>query len=113
MAIDDQTRLRHIRDAATEAIGYVGTKGRDEFLAQRVFVQASIRCIEIIGEAAKGLSEELTNAHPEIPWRKIVAMRNRVIHAYFDIDGEQIWITLKTSIPALLDQVVALIDGES
>ncbi len=110
MPLDDQTRLRHMRDSAEEAIQYVGGKSSDEFAADRLHSQAVVRCIEVIGEAAVGVSDELKASSPEIPWRDLIAMRNRLIHGYFDIDTKIVWETVNTDLPALLEQIRALIN---
>jgi uncharacterized protein with HEPN domain len=66
---------------------------------------ALVRAIEIIGEAASKLSPEAQASAPRVPWPSIVAMRNRLIHAYFDVDPEIVWKTVAEEIPALLPQL--------
>ena len=83
---DDPTRLRHILEAAEEAILFSEGLNRDDLESNRAIQFAIVRCIEIIGEAAARLSQELRDAHPRIPWRKMIATRNRIVHAYFDLD---------------------------
>ncbi len=70
-----------------------------------------MRAIEIIGEAAGRVSDEVHRSSPEIPWSLIVSMRNRLIHAYFDIDHEILWKTVTNELPALLPRLQALING--
>jgi uncharacterized protein with HEPN domain len=101
-------RLRHILEAAQEAVGYVEGLSREGFDAQRQIQHSVIRCIEIMGEAASRLSPELRQAHPEIPWQDIIGMRNRLIHAYFDIDLDLVWITVSQEIPGLIPQFESL-----
>lgn len=83
----DQNRLRHMIEAAQEAVGYVVGLPRAEFDAQRPLQHSVVRCIEVIGEAASRLSSEVRTANPEIPWQDMMGMRNRLIHAYFDACG--------------------------
>ena len=66
---------------------------------------AVVRAIEVVGEAASKLSEEFRAAHPGIPWRAIVGMRNRLIHAYFDIDTQTVWETATQELPPILNQL--------
>ncbi len=73
---------------------------------------AVVRAVEVIGEAASKMSEETRAAHAEIPWKAIVTMRNRLIHAYYDINTEIVWKTVTLEIPSILLQLRALAEGE-
>ena len=105
---DDFTRLRHIIEAAQEAMGYVRGIKSAEFEGSRPLQHSVVRCIEIIGEAASRVSEELRESNPQIPWMDIIGMRNRVVHAYFDIDIGIVWKTATEDLPALLPEVEAI-----
>jgi uncharacterized protein with HEPN domain len=72
---------------------------------------AVIRCLEIIGEAAKRIPEEFRQAHPDIPWKSMAGMRDRLIHGYDVVDIEIVWVTVRDTIPAIL-QKVARLTGE-
>ena len=98
---DDLIRLRHMVDAAKEAISFVKNETRDSIETNRVIVLSLLRLIEIIGEAASQVTKEFQSNHSEIPWREIIAMRNRLIHAYFDVDLDQVWDTVQNDLPAL------------
>ena len=75
---------------------------------------ALTRCLEIIGEAATRLSRESLESMPEIPWREVIGMRNRLIHAYASVDRNFLWETVRSDIPPLLDKVIlALAEGGS
>jgi uncharacterized protein with HEPN domain len=63
----------------------------------------------VIGEAASKISLDLRKAHPDIPWQKIIGMRNRLIHVYFDIDYDIIWQTLKENLPPVIEQIQAIL----
>ena len=102
---DDKTRLGHILEAAREAVGYVAEIDRAAFNANRPLQHAVVRCIEIVGEAAARLTPALRDANPQIPWQKIVATRNRIVHAYFDVDMDIIWATATVELPTLIHQV--------
>jgi uncharacterized protein with HEPN domain len=70
---------------------------------------AIVRCLEILGEAANRVSEEARGELPDFPWRDIVAMRNRLIHGYFDIDPDIVWSTVTRELPGLLPLLESLI----
>ena len=76
MYVDDATRLRHMRDAAAEAVRFAEGKTRADLDADRQLVLALVKCIEIVGEAASGVSAAMRERRPDVPWRAIVAMRN-------------------------------------
>lgn len=73
---------------------------------------ALVRAIEIIGEAAAKVSSTTRDAHPDIPWKAIIAMRNRLIHAYFDINTDILWVAVTQEVPALRARPQVLLDTE-
>jgi uncharacterized protein with HEPN domain len=91
MVDDDLIRLKHMRDAAEEALGFVVDKSRRNLNTDRQLDLALTKSIEIIGEASAKVSAHRKDEWAEIPWRDIVAMRNRLIHAYFDVDLDILW----------------------
>jgi len=99
---DDETRIKHIIDAANEAIQFLGGMTFEELSKDRKTLQAIIRNIEIIGEASSKLSLEFRNKNDKIPWSDIIGMRNWLAHGYFNVDVEHVWSTVKTDIPNLL-----------
>ncbi len=109
---DDRVRLHHMLDAAKEiqffALGYA----RKDLEQDRKLALAIIKDIEIIGEAASQVSEELRARYPEIPWPSIVGMRNRLIHAYFDIDLDLVWGTVAEDLPPLIVSLEKIISTE-
>lgn len=80
------------------------TEGLDQagLIANRLAYDASLRNLELIGEAATHIPEEFRDAHPEIPWRMIIATRNRLIHGYLGIDDDTIWSIINDDVPELL-----------
>jgi len=93
--IDDLTRLQHMIDAAREACAMVAGENREVLNSDRKLSLALVRLIEIVGEAAKNVSKEKQSSLIEIPWRDLVGMRNRVIHAYFDVNLDIVWQTIR------------------
>ncbi|MFQ5561679.1 MAG: DUF86 domain-containing protein [Nitrospinota bacterium] len=78
----------------------------------RKTLQAVIRCIEIIGEAASKISKEFKEQHPHLPWKNIVGMRNWLIHAYFDIYYNHIWNTVHKDLPELVPLLQKILSNE-
>ncbi len=108
MREDDRVRLHHMLDAAREALSFVAGRKRRDLDTDRMRVLALVKSIEIIGEAGARVSEEGRNATPDVPWSEIVAMRNRLVHAYFDVDLDVVWATIREDLPTL---VIALQDA--
>lgn len=108
---DDMTRLRHMHDAAAQAIEAIEGKARADIREDRMLLLGLCKCIEIIGEAAGRVSEEFRTAHPELPWPVMVAMRNRLIHAYFDVDPDIVWNTIVGDLPKLKTTVEVLLSS--
>lgn len=86
MQSHDNTRLRHMLDAAKETVGFATGKSRKDLDDDRQLSLAIIKSIEIIGEAASKVSETCKEENGSIPWRDIIGMRNRLSHGYFDIN---------------------------
>jgi uncharacterized protein with HEPN domain len=101
MQPDDATRIRHMVEAAETAERFIAGRHRTDLDTDQMLLFALIRAIEIIGEAASKVSLETRAATPAVPWPAIVSMRNRLIHAYFDIDRDIVWKTLTEEIPPL------------
>ena len=107
----DIIRLRHMLDAAREALSFVAGRNSEDLGRDRMLVLALVKEIEIIGEAASRISDESRKALPRIPWPKIIAMRNRLIHAYADVDLSIVWDTLTGALPELVRELeIALTD---
>jgi uncharacterized protein with HEPN domain len=109
MLDEDRIRLNHMRDAAAEALSFVANKTRLDLDNDRKLVLALLKSIEIIGEAAAKVSPGRKAESTEVPWRDIIAMRNRLIHAYFDIDLDILWQTVTSELPPLLEDLERLL----
>ncbi len=84
-------------------------KKRSGLEANRQLTLALVKDIEIIGEAASKVSEETRTKHPAMPWLDIINMRNRLIHAYFDIDLEIVWDTVTKDLPSLIAELEKIV----
>ena len=92
MKKDDSLYLRHILDAIQDIESYVqGIVTLEAFSADGMRLNAVVRQLEVVGEAAAHLSMELRATHADVPWEKMIGMRNRLIHEYFGVDEEVIW----------------------
>lgn len=110
MRDEDRIRIEHMIDAA-ESIGqFVTGRQRSDLDVDRMLLFAVVRAIEVMGEAAAKTSQEIWLAAPQIPWRSIIVMRNRLIHGYFDINTDIVWKTATMEIPPLLPLLRALIE---
>ena len=88
-------------DAANEALEFVRGKGRSDLDTDRKLVLSLVKELEIIGEAASKVSAEIRTQYNAIPWQDISGMRNRLIHAYLDIDLDVVWTTVTRDLPLL------------
>ena len=101
--------MRHMLDAAREALAFAQDRTLDDVRNDRMLALSLVKELEIIGEAAGRVSEDVKAMAPEVPWPVLVGMRNRLIHAYFDIDAEIVWITVTTGLPELVDHLDRLV----
>lgn len=92
---------------------FVGELDQDQFEKSELHQSAVIRELQVLGEAARQVSEVTRLAHPEIEWATIVGMRNRVVHEYFRIDFDLMWRTLQEDIPVLVERLKPLIPPET
>ncbi len=102
MPPDDAIRLRHMIEAAKSAQQFVAGRSRGDLDSDLMLLFAVVRSIEIVGEAASRISPDARMGLPTIPWAEIVSTRNRLAHAYFDIDADILWKTVTVEIPELL-----------
>ena len=79
-----------------------------DFLASGLNYDATVRNLELIGEAATRVPEAVREANPQIPWRLVIATRNRLIHGYLGIDNDTLWSIIKSDVPPLLSNLVGL-----
>ena len=107
---DDRAFLEDILDRIRLTNEFL-QPGRDEFFRSRLIQEAVIRNLEIIGEASRGISDELRTQHPEVPWKQIAAFRNFVIHVYWGIKLDRIWEIIEKELPALEPQISSILQA--
>ena len=98
----DQVRLRHMLDAARDALNFSDGKSPEDLAGNRMLALAIVKSIQIIGEAAAHVTQETRKTYPGIPWTDIVGMRNRLVHSYYEIDFDIVWKTVIEDLPVLL-----------
>lgn len=104
----DQVRLQHIIESCSAILQYIKNRSRPDLDSDRMLAAAITRELEIIGEAVNALSEDFKTNHPEIPWKDMIGMRNRLIHAYFNVNPDIIWQTAIVAVPELLQAILAI-----
>lgn len=112
MYLDDSTRLKHMRDAAQKAIQFAQSKTRNDLESDEMLALSLVKCIEILGEAASRITREKQNQFPQIPWAEIIGMRNRLVHAYFQINFDVVWDTVTQNLPVILPEIEKMIADE-
>lgn len=108
MPPEDRVRIQHMIEAGSAALSFISGRTRADFDRDAMLVFAVVRAIEIIGEAAGRVSMATRTRAPDIPWSLIVATRNRLIHAYFDIDRDVLWRTVLDELPQLITKLRTL-----
>ncbi len=105
----DPAYLKDILDSALMAVKYVADLDFEEFAADGMCQDAVIRRLEIIGEAARRISDETKEKYKHLPWREMQSMRNLLIHEYDEVDVREVWNTIKTNLPPLISELQQLI----
>ena len=108
----DQVLLLDMLLAARDGVKFVRGRTREHFDQDDMMQLATVKAIEIIGEAASRISEPFRVAHAEIPWEQISAMRHRLVHDYFSIDLDIVWKTANEDLPALIAALDPLVPPE-
>jgi len=106
----DAVRVRHILDAARQAVILVAGRSRPDLDADIMLNLSLVRLLEIIGEAARGVTETFRDANPDVAWHKMAGMRNRLVHAYFDVNLDMVWRTVTQDLPPLIEKLERVIE---
>lgn len=102
--------INDILEYMERAENHIKNLSFEDFLKEDKTCDAVIRCIEVIGEAVKNISDTIRNKYPLIPWRDIAGMRDKIIHAYFAVDFETVWLVVKEEIPRLKPQIKQVLE---
>jgi len=108
----DRDRTKHMLDAALDAKEFLGETTFEELQSDKKLANAIVRSLEIIGEAAANVTKTTQQKYPEIEWPVIIGMRNRLIHAYFDINYHIVWQTVKVNLPPLIEQLQSILKNK-
>ena len=108
--IADEVRLKHILNAISEIEQYTINVSLEDFRKNSMLKFASVKQLEIIGEAANHISEEMIKEYPETKWRSIIGLRNLLIHEYFGIDVHIVWNIIVKDLPKLKKKINKLLD---
>jgi len=107
----DKAYLKHILDAISDIEKFTEDIPKKKFYENKEKQYAILRALEIIGEATKNLSKELKVKNPEIPWKDIAGMRDKLIHEYFGVNLELVWETVKTKLPELKRKINKILEN--
>lgn len=109
MKKDDLVYVGHMLDAARDAVSKIRSGDKTSFDSDDNLQLALTHLIQIIGEAARRVSGEFRQAHPEVPWTVIVGMRHRIVHDYIHVDFELVWEVSTRDLPTLIEQLEPIV----
>ena len=107
-----QFYLDDMIEFAEKVVAYTDGLDQAAFVAGGLNYDATVRNLELIGEAATHIPEAVRTENPQIPWRQVIATRNRLIHGYLGIDNDTLWSIVRDDIPALLESLAKLKDSQ-
>ena len=110
-SVKNAQRLHHILQAIQRIHRSVGKLSYETFMADEDKQGNVVRCLEIIGEAANHVSEEICTANPEIPWAAIIGMRNNLVHGYNEVNYRLVWATVQNDLEVLEERIPQIIDS--
>ncbi len=108
----DLVRLREMADAAKKVLAFSEERTRADLDGDEMYALAIVRLLEIIGEAAKGVSESIRERYTDVPWSQIAGTRDRLIHGYFSVDYDIVWAVIARDLPPLLAKIETILSTE-
>jgi uncharacterized protein with HEPN domain len=111
MSLSPHEYIRHILDEIDYILTQISDTDYDAFIRNPTLKRAFVRSIEVIGEASKKLPEDIKKMQPDIEWRKVTGMRDRLIHDYFGVDYTIVWDVATTKLPNLRSKLLALLEA--
>ena len=102
----DSVYVGHIADALNKIETYTQGVSYEQFMGNQMMIDAVLREMQIIGEAAKRLSQKFKDKHPDIPWRAITGFRDKAVHDYFDVNVMTVWETIEMDLPQLRQALI-------
>lgn len=105
---DDKLYLIHISESIQRIESYI-QDGKAAFIRSRMMQDAVVRNFEVIGEAAKQISERLRQTHPKIPWKRITGLRDVLIHDYIGVDFEEVWRIIEQDLPDFKTEIESIL----
>lgn len=112
MSYEPLEYLRHMRDEAAFLASQTTSLTKEAFLNDELLRRAFVRCIEVIGEAAKHVPEDFRAQHPQIPWRVMAGMRDRLIHGYLAVDYDIVWDVAANHATLLCEAIRQILDRD-
>ena len=109
-SLNDASRLQHMLDAAEKSQTFLWNHTRADLDTDEMLRLAVMKLIEIVGEAASRTTPEFRVNHPEIPWREVISMRNRLTHGYFEVNLDILWNIVKNDIPPLITSLRSILE---
>jgi uncharacterized protein with HEPN domain len=109
---DDDLYIGHMLDMTRRSVRAVQEKSREEYDQDDILRLGLTHLVQVIGEAARRVSEGFQQAHPEIPWRKIIGMRHRIVHDYLRVDEDILWQVVTNDLPDLLASLEKILPEE-
>jgi uncharacterized protein with HEPN domain len=100
-------------DAANKAFSFTQNRSRDDLNTDDMLTLSVIKLLEIVGEAAKNVSQDLKNNYPQVPWKQIAATRDRLVHGYFDVDLDIVWEIVIQDLPSLIASLKKIVPLEN
>ena len=110
---DELIRIKHMLDAGNQILRFIKDMDQKSFAADEAVSLAVTRLLEIIGEASRHISSETRSRYPDVPWQQLGGIRNRLIHAYIDVDLGIVWHICQGALPRLIADLQTIIDDAS